>query len=177
MSFHATMKKCVVFVLVFVVCTGIAGCSRSARNPRQAFDMIKEAVLENDWNLYWRMLSADSRKKFDEQVVFMKEQFKVLNEDARQRVLNSMNLSSGEFDSLDGRHFFITYMRSNQERFAGKSYTRDLFATCTVLDIDLTGDGSTAVIIIEDQDGHKEKLNAVREPDGWKMDFSRFYSF
>lgn len=174
---HTFMKRYIVYALVFLVFTGICGCSRSAGNPRQAFDLIKEAVLESDWNLYWRMLSAESHRKFEQQVKFMHEQFKTLNDDARQRVLASMGLSEEEFQKLDGKRFFISYMSRNQQRISGKSYTRDLFETCTVLDIDLTGDGNTAFIIIEDNEGHQEKLPAVREDDGWKLDFSQFYSF
>lgn len=167
-------KKFVLVIVLLIICV-VAGCARKASSPEQAFYYMKNAVLKNDWDRYWELLSSASCERFDAQVNNMQEQFGSLPASTQERILASLDVSRDEFEKLDGRRFFITYIENNAAVRNQESYTRDLFESSEVIDVDVNGD--EAVITIEDEKGHQEKIPAVYEKNGWKLDFFRYYSF
>ena len=163
----------ILFLSVFIV---MSGCSQRPTTPEKAFRITKKAILNNDWNMYWHMLSTESKDKFEKQVQRMQESFDQLSPNIKERMLASMNLDRNRLMKLTGKSFFILSMnRKETEQGDKEFYARDLFKTCRIISTE-TKD-SNAVINIEDFQGNHVAIPLKKEGDDWKLHLAVFYSF
>ncbi|MDX9702051.1 MAG: hypothetical protein RBU23_03300 [Candidatus Auribacterota bacterium] len=168
--------KTLIVFLCAVISIATVSCSKQADTPDKAFAITKKAVLKNDWNTYWNMLSSASREKFDKQVSFMQVSFKNLPVANQQRMLDAMGMTEQQMLELDGRSFFISMQKNEQRRQAAMAdNSRDLFKSSVVIKREV--DGGHAVLYIEDEEGHTAKLPLIREDGSWKFDLAQMYSF
>lgn len=167
------MKRIIFCLIAGIILCG--GCSQKAKSPEQAFFITKKAVLKSHWNRYWEMLSDRSKQRFDEQVEYMKKNFDTLSDTAKERLLESLDISYADFKNLDGHRFFLRYMISSDKIRKSGEYTKDLFASCEVINIEQKD--NRAILTIQDEEGHEGKIPVVKENDGWKLDVADLYSF
>ena len=169
-------KKFIIYILFLSFFAVLPGCSDKPTTPEKAFIITKKAILKNDWNVYWDMLSAESKDKFDNQVKKMQEGFDTLSPNIKERMLASMNLDRNRLMKLTGKSFFILSMNRHQNEQGEKEfYDRDLFKTCRIVDTETKGE--QAVINIEDEQGNKVAIPMKKEGKKWKMHLTQFYSF
>ncbi len=149
----------------------LSGCVKQSDTPADAFKIVQKAILDEDWEKYWSMLSSDSKKRFDNQVINMQESFGNLADQVKERILKSMDISYDELKLLDGHKFFINFMHDRK----ADDYSATLFKTCIITKIETKG--NRALLYLEDDEGHQEKLPVVQEDGKWKLELSQYYSF
>jgi len=166
-----TMKTIIFsFTILSLVVFG-QGCEKRAKTPSDAFKIVQKAVLNENWEKYWDMLSSDSKKRFDNQVINMQQTFDRLSDQIKERMLQSMDLSYKELMDLDGYKFFVNFMRNKKSN----DYSAKLFESCIIMKIE-TRD-NRALLYLEDDEGNQEKLPVVQENDTWKLELGQYYSF
>jgi|GEM_PF-2566634 len=165
-----TMKKIIVSLIYLFITVSITGCDRSPATPASAFKIIKKAILQKNWDKYWFMLSEKSKENFNEQVKYMQEHFSKLAPEAKTKMLGSMGLTDRQLQQLDGRTFFINAMtmRDNEQK-KEKTSSLELLETSKIIYIEQND--SSAVLYIQDDQGHEEKVPLIREKNLWKLDF------
>lgn len=100
----------------------------------------------------------------------MQEHFSKLSPEAKTKMLGSMGLTDRQLQQLDGRTFFINAMtmRDNEQK-KEKTSSLELLETSKIIYIEQND--SSAVLYIQDDQGHEEKVPLIREKNLWKLDF------
>jgi len=169
-------KIFVTYILCLSFFIALSGCSQRPTTPKKAFRITQKAILKNDWNMYWHMLSSESKDKFENQVKRMQESFDKLSPKIKERMLASMNLDRGRMMKLTGKSFFILSMnRKETEQGDKEFYAKDLFKTCRI--ISTKTKNNEAVVNIEDSQGNHVAIPLKKEGNDWKLHLTAFYSF
>ena len=164
------------FLLYILFIMTIIGCAQKPTTPEKAFNITKKAILKNDWDTYWHMLSQESKDKFNTQVIHMQKSFDKLSPKIKDRMLGSMNINRNRLMNLTGKSFFIlTMKRKKTEQGDKEFYAKDLFKTCTIINTELKK--NQAIINIEDEQGNHVAIPLKKEGNDWKLHLAVFYSF
>lgn len=165
------MRIIIVGITILNLIFFTSGCEKRAKTPADTFTIVQKAILNEDWEKYWDMLSSDSKKRFDNQVINMQQSFDSLAAPIRERMLESMDMSYKELMTLDGYKFFTSFMKDRKTN----DYSAKLFESCIITKIETKE--NRALLYLEDDEGHQEKLPVVRENDTWKLELGQYYSF
>ena len=157
------MKIIIVGISILNLIIFASGCEKRAKTPADTFTIVQKAILNENWEKYWDMLSRDSKKRFDNQVINMQQSFDSLADQVKERMLESMDMSYKELMGLDGYKFFTNFMKERK----ANDYSAKLFESCIIIKIE-TKD-NRALLYLEDDEGHQEKLPVVQENDTWKL--------
>jgi len=130
---------------------GIAGCGgiKPRRSPKGTFDSIRKAIVEEDYEALWGLLSAGARQKESARISAeqrrVEAEFPNYSEKQRERFRTQNGISAEEYVNLSPAGVFA--MEQRYDRRLSRSL-RTLLDGAKVKDVSLKGDRATVEVAI-----------------------------
>jgi len=142
---------CAVLLCGIAGIAGIAGCGgiKPKRSPEGTFDSVRKAIVEEDYEAMWGLLSAGARQKESARISAeqrrVEAEFPNYSEKQRERFRTQNGISAEEYVNLSPAGVFA--MERRYDRRLSRSL-RTLLDGAKVKDVSLKGDRATVEVAI-----------------------------